>query len=151
MHEQQPGHQLVAGQQRERLVVEASGLVQDVQEPFQPGTVEVRDQPDQLIGALPCHHAPGGAGVQQRVDALAGGVEVGRGAGRVLGHLRGYSAPADWVGVCSISSFLPLPRYMCTPQGRHGSKLRTVRMMSIPLKLARSFSSKIGWSCTASS
>ena len=46
---------------------------------------------------------------------------------------------------------LASPRYMCTPHGRHGSKLRTVRMMSMPLKWSRSFSSKIGWPCTASS
>ena len=31
------------------------------------------------------------------------------------------------------------------PHGRHGSKLRTVRMMSIPLKCSWSFSSKIWW------
>ena len=33
---------------------------------------------------------------------------------------------------------------MCTPHGRHGSKLRTARMMSMPLKLSGPFSSKIG-------
>ena len=37
-------------------------------------------------------------------------------------------------GECILCSGLPSPRYMCTPQGRHGSKLRTARMMSMPLK-----------------
>ncbi len=55
------------------------------------------------------------------------------------------------VGVCSFFRVLPFPRNMCTPQGRQGSKLRTVRMMSIPLKLSRSFSSKMGQPVTASS
>jgi len=54
-------------------------------------------------------------------------------------------------GEWTRSSDLPLPRYMCTPQGRHGSKLRTARMMSIPLKFSWEFSSKIGVFCTASS
>ena len=62
-----------------------------------------------------------------------------------------HSPVSDWVGECSLSSDLPSPRYMCTPHGRQGSKLRTVRMMSMPLKFSRSFSSKIGWPCTASS
>ena len=47
-------------------------------------------------------------------------------------------------GEWSFFRVLPLPRYMWTPQGRHGSKLRTARMMSMPLNLSRSFSSKIG-------
>ena len=55
------------------------------------------------------------------------------------------------VGECSFFSSLPGPRYMWTPHGRHGSKLRTVRMMSMPLKLSGPFSSKIGVPCTASS
>ena len=45
----------------------------------------------------------------------------------------------------------PLPPYMCTPQGRHGSNERTARMMSTPLKFSGPFSSKIGVFCTASS
>jgi hypothetical protein len=60
----------------------------------------------------------------------------------------------DWPpGSASAASSdtLPLPRYMWTPQGRHGSKLRTVLMMSMPLKCSRSFSSKMGVSMTASS
>ena len=55
------------------------------------------------------------------------------------------------VGVCICSTTFPPPVYMCTPHGRHGSKLRTARMMSMPLKLSGGFSSKIGVFCTASS
>src|SRR5581483_1133495 len=55
------------------------------------------------------------------------------------------------VGLWSFFNTFPLPRYMCTPQGRQGSKLRTARMMSMPLKLSGSFSSKIGVFWTASS
>ena len=54
-------------------------------------------------------------------------------------------------GVCFFCNILPLPRYMWTPHGRHGSKLRTARMMSMPLNLSGPFSSKIGVFCTASS
>ena len=55
------------------------------------------------------------------------------------------------IGECTLSSSLPLPRYMCTPHGRQGSKLRTARMMSMPLNRSGGFSSKIGVFCTASS
>src|SRR5262249_49368470 len=55
------------------------------------------------------------------------------------------------MGTCLTSSTLPLPRYMCTPHGRHGSKLRTARMMSMPLNLSGPFSSNSGVFCTASS
>jgi hypothetical protein len=55
------------------------------------------------------------------------------------------------IGEWRVSSALPLPRYICTPQGMQGSKLRTTRMMSIPLKLLGPFSSKMGVPCTASS
>ena len=59
--------------------------------------------------------------------------------------------PPNAAGVCTRSSSLPLPRYMWTPHGRHGSKLRTARMMSMPLNRSGGFSSKIGVFCTASS
>src|SRR5262249_15297864 len=55
------------------------------------------------------------------------------------------------VGEWRVSIVLPFPRYMCTPHGRQGSKLRTARMMSMPLKLSRPFSSKIGVPWIASS
>src|SRR5207249_173328 len=99
--------------------------------------------------------------VHQRVDAIAGQSQV-----RSIGHaglprVRGsrarvpawvvYSIVLSIVGECRFSSTLPLPRYMCTPHGRHGSKLRTVRMMSMPLNVSGGFSSKMGVPCTASS
>jgi hypothetical protein len=55
------------------------------------------------------------------------------------------------IGEWFVSRTLPLPRYMCTPQGRQGSKLLTARMISMPLKLSGPFSSKMGVFCTASS
>src|SRR6185503_8558638 len=55
------------------------------------------------------------------------------------------------VGKWAASTTLPLPRYIWTPHGKQGSKLRTVRMMSMPLKFSGPFSSKIGVFCTASS
>ena len=55
------------------------------------------------------------------------------------------------IGEWCVFSTFPLPRYMWTPHGRQGSKLRTVRMMSMPLNLSGPFSSKIGVFCTASS
>jgi len=54
-------------------------------------------------------------------------------------------------GECILWIGFPFPRYMWTPQGRHGSKLRTARMMSMPLNWSWPFSSKIGVFCTASS
>jgi hypothetical protein len=59
--------------------------------------------------------------------------------------------PTPNIGEWWVSSTFPLPRYMWTPQGRQGSKLRTARMMSMPLNLSGPFSSKIGVFCTASS
>ena len=55
------------------------------------------------------------------------------------------------IGECTFCSVLPLPRYMWTPQGRQGSKLRTARMMSMPTNLSGPFSSKIGVFWTESS
>ncbi|TPV99236.1 MAG: hypothetical protein USCAAHI_01305 [Beijerinckiaceae bacterium] len=62
-----------------------------------------------------------------------------------------YPRPTPNIGECTVSIVLPLPTYMCTPQGRHGSKLRTARMMSMPLKFSGPFSSKIGVPVIASS
>ncbi len=58
---------------------------------------------------------------------------------------------ASVAGLWIVCRVFPGPRYMCTPHGRHGSKLRTARMMSMPLKLSGGFSSKIGVFWTASS
>jgi len=62
-----------------------------------------------------------------------------------------YARQAPNIGECTVSIVVPLPRYICTPHGRHGSKLRTARMMSMPLKFSGPFSSKIGVPLTASS
>src|SRR5215475_12640759 len=62
-----------------------------------------------------------------------------------------YFSTRPNIGEWRVSSVLPAPRYICTPQGMQGSKLRTTRMMSIPLKLSGPFSSKMGVPCTASS
>src|ERR1700730_1930661 len=72
----------------------------------------------------------------------------------VLSFVLAAHVSARWIpniGECTVFRVLPLPRYMCTPQGRHGSKLLTARMMSIPLNLSGGFSSKIGVPLTASS
>src|SRR5262249_5102792 len=59
--------------------------------------------------------------------------------------------PRPNIGEWYVFTTLPPPTYMWTPHGKHGSKLRTARMMSIPLNLSWPFSSKIGVFCTASS
>jgi hypothetical protein len=64
---------------------------------------------------------------------------------------RGHTDSVMTAGECTFCSTFPPPRYMWTPHGRHGSKLRTARMMSIPLKFSGEFSSKIGVFWTASS
>ena len=73
------------------------------------------------------------------------------GSGGAAGRLGDGGHQARAVGVCTTLRTLPSPGYMCTPQGRHGSKERTARMMSMPLKFSGPFSSKIGVFCTASS
>src|SRR4029077_16999154 len=67
------------------------------------------------------------------------------------GWARGCQGWIPNIGECLVSSTFPSPRYICTPQGKQGSKLRTARMISIPLNLSGPFSSKIGVFCTASS
>jgi hypothetical protein len=63
------------------------------------------------------------------------------------------AGPSEWpnIGECRVSSTLPLRSYIWAPHGRQGSKLRTTRIMSIPLILSGPFSSKIGVFWTASS
>src|ERR1700730_5858218 len=72
----------------------------------------------------------------------------------LLSFLIAAHVSARWIpnmGECTVFKVLPPPRYMCTPQGRHGSKLLTARMMSMPLNLSGGFSSKIGVPLTESS
>ena len=79
--------------------------------------------------------------LEQPLDALTRSPDVAHG---VPGCPHFPSGMFSIDGECIRSSTFPLPRYMCTPHGRQGSKLRTVRMMSMPLNLSGGFSSKIG-------
>ncbi len=142
---QQAGDQLVGGQRVQRSAVELSAVIEDFQDPGQPGAVQFRHLADQFLGAPAGHRPAGSEGVEETFDPVAGRPRP------VLARHGSYSAVRVWVGECSFSKVWPLPRYMWTPQGRQGSKLRTVRMMSMPLKCSRSFSSKIGCPWTASS
>ncbi len=126
-----------------------SGQLQDA---GQAAAVELGDQADDVL------HLLEGAAVEGRfevteelLDPVADDSEVNgwsQGPPSVLVDQSRLGMP---LGECSLRSTLPLPRYMWTPQGRHGSKLRTARMMSIPLKSSIPFSSKIGVFMTASS
>src|SRR5215213_4778616 len=107
----------------------------------QAGPVQVGHQADRLFGALAGRRLERLELLEEVRQPLADRCEVGG----------THSPVAVAVGVCSLRSTLPLPRYMWTPQGRHGSKLRTARMMSMPLKFSGPFSSKMGVPCTASS
>ena len=142
---QQAGHQLVRGQCVQGCAVQLAAVVEDFQDPGQSGAVQVRHLADQFLRAAAGHRPAGSEGVEETFDPVAGLPRP------VLARHGSYSPVRVWVGECSFSRVWPLPRYMWTPQGRQGSKLRTVRMMSMPLKCSRSFSSKIGWPCTASS
>src|SRR5262249_12513407 len=108
------------------------------------------------IRAVDCIH-----GVR-RIRAVGGSrglrpIRTVRGAGRGCAvrrvHARHHvvATPPSIAGECMRFKTLPLPMNMWTPHGRHGSKLRTERMMSMPLKRSGGFSSKIGVFCTASS
>src|ERR1700729_3306433 len=83
---------------------------------------------------------------------LAAELATPRSGYRLLSLGRHYSGPAaPNMGECFTSITFPSPTYICTPQGRQGSKLRTVRMISMPLKFSGPLSSKMGVFCTASS
>src|SRR5580692_9052893 len=79
------------------------------------------------------------------------GTNIPMSRSRSFGWGRGCQGWSPNIGECLVSSTFPLPRYICTPQGRQGSKLRTARIISIPLNFSGPFSSKIGVFCTASS
>lgn len=118
-----------------------------------PSAVEVHQDPHQLLCRDAHFLVAGGAQtVEQVLDPLPGlhGVEGPRGCDdrRCGAH---PASPLSPVGTCICWTVLPPPTYMWTPHGRQGSKLRTVRMMSMPLKFSGVFSSKIGVFCTASS
>ena len=115
--------------------------------PLQAGPVQLDHQPHDLLGDL------GGAGVGG-ADLAEQLLDPRPDRRRSLPLTRPHGRPlplVSIVGECSFFTTLPLPRYMWTPQGRHGSKLRTARMMSMPLNFSGGFSSKIGVFWTASS
>lgn len=158
--------QIVQGQQaRHEFVVEECGegalagstvrrRAEAVDDPGQTGAVEVHQDPYQFLGRgayLPV--ARGGQTVEQFVDPVPGfhGVEGPRRRDGRRGCGAHPASPLSPVGTCIFSTVLPPPTYMWTPHGRQGSKLRTARMMSMPLKFSGEFSSKIGVFCTASS
>ena len=151
VHEQQAGDELVVD---EALREGRRFLRRELDDPFEPAAVELGDQPQQLL----CDRARRGLGrcrAARRGAARSGprrpeGSAVAWAPPGSSGQLASVGS-ATWVGECSFFSVFPLPRYMWTPHGRHGSKLRTARMMSMPLKCSRSFSSKIGVFMTASS
>ena len=146
VHEQQALHERVGDEQRLQALLIADGP----HDRLKPRAVEADKAGDEFLGDVGRLRArPGPEFGEQRLDARP--------------SLPGVNLPGvRWrrpcqiasvmpVGECVVLSTLPPPRYMCTPQGRHGSKLRTARMMSMPLKLSGGFSSKIGVFCTASS
>jgi hypothetical protein len=154
MHQKQARDKFVRGEGIASNGIEPTGIGQQLEESFQPGPVEIGDQGDQILPALLGHWPRRAQGTQQAIDPLAGLAEMIKRGGLSLSksvvepfdglRAHAHSPVTDWVGECSSSSFLPPPRYMCTPHGRQGSKLRTVRITSMPLKCSRSFSSKIG-------
>src|SRR5207302_678709 len=122
-------------------------VVDNGEHPLQAGAVELGDEPEHLFDLLP-HPWVGGSPelVDDRFDTVADHPQV-----HLLRSPRRTQISGMPVGECTFFSTFPLPRYMCTPHGRQGSKLRTVRMMSMPLKFSTLFSSKIGVFITASS
>ena len=131
--QQQAADEAVA---RER-VTDLGGRLERPEDPLQALAVQPEDRRHQLLGR------PARLDVGDRLEARSQLLEA-------LDRLR-YGHQQSPVGVCTTFLTWPLPRYMCTPQGRQGSKLRTARMMSMPLKFSGPFSSKIGVFCTASS
>ncbi len=139
---------------RSRSCAVPSSLVDQRQDPLEPLAVELDHGRDQLLGALACDRVGdpvelGGQPLDPLDQLLRGGAaRPRRRGGAAVSRLLAQHIP---VGVCITLRTLPPPVYMCTPHGRHGSKLRTARMMSTPLKFSGPFSSKIGVFCTASS
>lgn len=146
VQDQEARDQFVAGEARHRV---AGGVGQQVEEAGQAGAVEVHEGADQFLGRLRgTRAAAGGQPVQHFLDPASGPFRVDGARGRGGAH---PPSPLRPVGTCIDFTVLPPPTYMWTPQGRQGSKLRTARMMSMPLKFSGVFSSKIGVFCTASS
>ena len=143
MDEQQAGHRAVLRElieDRRAGVARAGDHLHDARQPVAVhGDHGGHELLRELAGARVGELVDRGAQLLDAVQELAGN-DTGR-----------HGAQLRPVGVCTTLCTRPPPVYMCTPQGRHGSKLRTARMMSTPLKFSGPFSSKIGVFCTASS
>src|SRR4029079_2742774 len=126
VHEQQVRHELVVRQ--------LPGIGRRLDDPGQPLAVEAEERAHGLHALLTRLR------IGQRLDFLEERLQP---AYLLAVFHGGHECWAPNIGECTCLSVLPSPKYMCTPQGRHGSKLRTARMMSIPRKLSWSFSSKI--------
>ena len=102
-------------------------------------TVEAEQQPHQFLRrcrGITAHSPQGG---EQFLDPGPGLLYAGHPPRLFLSQRVCFSRRARWsrgvcwagtggqvesvtvMGECTFSSTLPLPRYMCTPQGRHGS------------------------------
>ena len=135
VQQEQVGDELVARQRLGKRAVIVLGDVSD--NPRQAVAVEVEQPLDQVQSGLARRRVAEALDLlQQRLDALRGG---------------GAHPCSPNIGECTCLIVFPFPRYMCTPHGRHGSKERTARMMSIPRKFSASASSKIGMPLQASS
>jgi hypothetical protein len=85
VYEQQAGHELISGQRGERLVIQMTELVQDGEQPLQPGAVEIRDKADELLSPLPRDNSAGPTGVDQGVDPLTDDLHIVDSSDRRLG------------------------------------------------------------------
>ena len=113
-------------------------IVHDRENAFETVAVDRDDGSNELLCPT---RGPGAAFVPRRNPQAV----------RLPGRSRDRPYPNGAIGEWTVSILLSSPRYMCTPQGKHGSKLRTARMMSMPLNASGPFSSRIGVFCTASS
>ena len=150
MEDKERRHEIVVRHPPAQLAVVAG----EFEHAGKAASVELGDETDDILHLLPCPQVEGRLEMlEELLDPIAGGPEVD-GCRALVGFAGDDDQPSTLgsiVGECSLRSTFPLPRYMCTPHGRHGSKLRTARMMSMPLKLSIEFSSKIGVFITASS
>src|ERR1700757_2527789 len=139
----QPAEQRIAAQMGQRIPPRLAAVAEHFDDAGQPRAVQVHQRLHEFERS--------GARVFLRylVDALNHALDLFR--VRLKFAVVHLCPITPNIGECRVSSTLPLPRYMCTPHGRQGSKLRTARMMSMPLNLSGPFSSKMGVFCTASS
>jgi hypothetical protein len=127
----------------EDVVGQGLGVVEDLQEALQAVAVHGRDGAGQLLRPL-----TGGGGLPRstRADPRSA-ARPGAGRPSCPAHPASLGRVDHRRGV-HLLEHVPWPfldgMNMCTPHGRQGSKLRTVRMMSMPLKFSLEFSSKIG-------